>query len=133
MVQKFGDPLELTNVNFEFEFYNKNNALQIQKITGVKRKWEEIEDDTSDLRTISQFLDKGSIDNSFDVIECDNEEEFSNNHSKTTIKYRNLKKKPILIIYPVKYNDLIFPLFYFVIPSIDGGKKVQYLVRNNRS
>jgi hypothetical protein len=132
LVQKFGDALELQNINFELEFYNKNNVLQTQKITGVRRKWEELEDDESDLRTISQFLDRGSKDNSFDIIDKNNEQNFIDNHSQATIKYRNLKKKPILIIYPVKYNDVIFPLFYFFIPSIKGGKKVQYLIRNNK-
>jgi len=133
LAQKFGDPLELTNVNFELEFYNKNNVLQTQKITGLRRKWNELDDEKSDLRTISQFLDRGSKDNSFDIIDENNKGEFENNHAQSTIKYRNLKKKPILIVYPVLYNGLLFPLFYFIIPAINGGKKVQYIVRNNRN
>lgn len=133
LVQKFGDPLELTNVNFELEFYNKNNVLQTQKITGLTRKWDEQDDDKSDTRTISQFLDRGSKDNSFDIIDEENKKDFEGNHAQANKKYRNLKKKPILIIYPVLYNDIIFPLFYFIIPSINGGKKVQYLVRKSRN
>jgi hypothetical protein len=132
-VQKFGDPLELPNVNFELEFYNKNNVLQTQKITGLTRKWDEQDDDKSDTRTISQFLDRGSKDNSFDIIDEENKKNFEDNHAQANKEYRNLKKKPILIIYPVLYNGLLFPLFYFIIPAINGGKKVQYIVRNNRN
>lgn len=133
LVQKFGDALELPNVNFELEFYNKNNVLQTQKITGLTRKWDEKDDDKSDTRTISQFLDRGSKDNSFDIIDEENKKNFEDNHAQANKEYRNLKKKPILIIYPVLYNGIIFPLFYFIIPSINGGKKVQYLVRNSRN
>lgn len=132
-VQKLGDPLELTNINFELEFYNKSNVLQTQKITGLRRKWNETEDDKSDLRTISQFLDRNSKDNSFDIIDEDNKEEFESNHARATIKYRNLKKKPILIVYPILYKNLIYPLYYVILPSINGGKKVQYIVRTNRN
>ena len=133
LVQKFGDALELPNVNFELEFYNKNNVLQTQKITGLRRKWDEPDNDKSDMRTISQFLDRNSKDNSFDIIDENNTDEFENNHAQANVKYRNLKKKPILIVYPVLYNNLIYPLYYIIVPSINGGKKVQYIVRTNRN
>jgi hypothetical protein len=35
--------------------------------------------------------------------------------------------------YPVVDEDFIFPLYYFIIPVINGGKKVQYIVRKNRN
>jgi hypothetical protein len=133
LVQKLGESLELPDIDFELEFYDKNNDLKIQKITGVQRKWNEADDDSSDLRTISNFLDRGSKDNSFDIIDEMNILEFQDNHAKACIKYRNLKKKPIFIIYPVVYNCIVYPLFYIIIPSIEGGNKVQYLVRSNRN
>ena len=133
LVQKFGEALELPNMNFELEFYNKNNVLQIQKITGLTRKWDEPEDDKSDSRTISQFLDRGSKDNSFDIIDEENKNKFEENHAQASKTQRNLKKKPILIVYPVLYKNLIYPLYYVILPSIKGGKKVQYIVRTNRN
>ena len=133
LVQKFGDPIELTSVDFDFDFYNKENVVETQKITGVRRKWEETDDIEQDFRTISQFLDRGSKDNSFDIIDEDNIEEFKKNHGLATKNFRNTKKKPIIITYPVIYKEIIFPLFYIIIPSINGGKKVQYIVRNNRN
>jgi hypothetical protein len=97
---------------------------------GLTRKWEE--DSETSAKTISQFLDRGSQDNSFDIIDKDNEVEFITAHSQAALKYRNKKKKPILIIYPVVYDGLVFPLYYFILPIINDGKKVQYIVRNRR-
>jgi hypothetical protein len=132
LIQKLGDPVEIQGLDFEMEFYNKYNVLESQIIKGVRRKWEE-DLDNSDTRCISQFLDRGSKDNSFDIIDDSNKHEFENNHSQASKKYRNLKKKPILIIYPVVYGGMIFPLFYFILPIINGGKKVEYIVRQNRN
>jgi hypothetical protein len=60
-----------------------------------------------------------------------NQDEFID-YVEATKKYRNEKKKPILIIYPVVKDELIFPLYYFILPIINGGKKVQYIVRKKR-
>jgi hypothetical protein len=132
LAQKPGNSIDLDGIDWELKYYDKNDKLKIQKVHGLKRKWE---DDIQDpnTRTISQFLDRGSKDNSFDIIDKENLKEFEGeNISKTTIKYRNLKVKPIFIIYPVVYDKLIFPLFYIIIPSIKNGEKVVYLIRKKR-
>jgi len=129
LVQKPASAKELKGINWKMEFYNKKNIIEVQDVTGISRKWEESE--TSKTKTISSFLTGRGVDNSFDIIDESNKEEFID-YIEATRKYRNEKKKPILIIYPVINNDLIFPLYYFILPIINGGKKVQYIVRNNR-
>ena len=99
---------------------------------GLVRKWEELEN-TNDTKTISNFLDRNGIDNSFDIIDSNNEKQFIEDYKKANQKYRNQKKIPILIIYPVVYKQMIFPLLYFTLPVINGGKKVNYIVRINRN
>ena len=129
LVQKPGTAKKLLDINWQMKFYNKNNIIELQDVTGISRKWEEKE--TSKTKTISSFLTGRGTDNSFDIIDEKNKDEF-NDYIEATRKYRNEKKKPILIIYPVMYEDLIFPLYYFILPIINGGKKVQYIVRKNR-
>jgi hypothetical protein len=131
LAQKPGNALELPDFIWTMKYYDKNNFLKIDKISGVQRKWED--DDIFNTKTISSFLDSGNIDNSFDIINENNENEFIKSPAQTLLKYRSQKKKPILIIYPVLYKDMLFPLLYFIIPIINGGKKVQYLVRKNRN
>ena len=131
LAQKPGNALKLPNVDWLMEFYDKDNKLEKKQISGITRKWE-VDVDKPDMRTISQFLDRGSKDNSFDIISGDNALEFEEHHSEAAKKYRNLMKKPILIIYPVIYEKMIFPLFYFILPNIKGGRKVNYIVRKNR-
>ena len=129
LVQKPGTAKKLLDINWQMKFYNKNNIIELQDVTGISRKWEEKE--TSKTKTISSFLTGRGTDNSFDIIDEKNKDEF-NDYIEATRKYRNEKKKPILIIYPVMYEDLIFPLYYFILPIINSGKKVQYIVRKNR-
>lgn len=129
LVQKPGTSKDLIGIDWNMEFYNKNNQLEFQKVTGVIRKWDESE--KSDTRIISSFLTGRGADNSFDIIDDQNKDEFID-YIEASRKYRNEKKKPILIIYPVVNGDFIFPLYYFIIPIINGGRKVQYIVRKNR-
>jgi hypothetical protein len=132
LVQKPANAKVLTEINWAMEFYNKKDVLEVQEVTGVLRKWEECETSESETRTISSFLTGRGIDNSFDIIDEQNKDDFID-YIEATRKYRNEKKKPILIIYPAVYLGLIFPLYYFIIPSINGGNKVQYIVRKNRN
>jgi hypothetical protein len=132
LVQKPANAKVLTEINWAMQFYNKKDVLELQEVTGVLRKWEESETSESETRTISSFLTGRGIDNSFDIIDEQNKDEFID-YIEATRKHRNEKKKPILIIYPAVYLGLIFPLYYFIIPSINGGKKVQYIVRKNRN
>jgi hypothetical protein len=129
LVQKTGSAKELPGINWKMEFYNKNNIIELQHITGILRKWEE--EENSKTKTISSFLTGRGVDNSFDIIDETNQDEFID-YVEATKKYRNEKKKPILIIYPVVKDELIFPLYYFILPIINGGKKVQYIVRKKR-
>lgn len=131
LAQKPGAAIKLKKINWEMSFYNKNNNLEIQEVTGLRRKWE---DHNPTTKIISQFLDRGSIDNSFDIIDSENMIEFHGDSiSKTTIKYRNAKMKPIFIVYPVLLEEnFIFPLFYIIIPTIKNGEKVVYLIRKKR-
>jgi hypothetical protein len=129
LVQKPGNAKILKGIDWHMKYYNKSNVLEDQIITGVLRKWEETE--KSDTKIISSFLTGRGVDNSFDLIDQNNKDEFID-YVNATRKYRNLKKKPILIIYPVANRELVFPLYYIIIPSIKGGKKVQYIVRKNR-
>jgi hypothetical protein len=130
LVQKPGNAKELKGIEWNMKFYNKNNQLEFQEVRGVSRKSEKSEN--SDTIIISSFLTGRGFDNTFDIIDDQNKEEF-NDYIEASRKYRNLKKKPILIIYPVVDEDFIFPLYYFIIPVINGGKKVQYIVRKNRN
>ena len=129
LVQKPGASKELNGIDWNMEFYNKNNQLEFQKVTGVSRKWEKSEQ--SNTIIISSFLTGRGYDNTFDIIDDQNKDEFID-YIEASRRYRNEKKKPILIIYPVVNGDFIFPLYYFIIPIINGGKKVQYIVRKNR-
>jgi hypothetical protein len=130
LVQKPGNPQKLTGINWRMQFYNKINILEVQDVMGVIRKCEKSE--PSKTIIISSFLTGRGIDNSFDIVDDHNESEFID-YVEATRKYRNQKKKPILIIYPVINEEIIFPLYYFIIPIINGGKKVQYIVRKNRN
>jgi hypothetical protein len=130
LVQKPGNAKELKGIEWNMKFYNKNNQLEFQEVRGVSRKSEKSEN--SDTIIISSFLTGRGFDNTFDIIDDQNKDEF-NDYIEASRKYRNLKKKPILIIYPVVDGDFIFPLYYFIIPVINGGKKVQYIVRKNRN
>jgi hypothetical protein len=130
LVQKPGNPQKLTGINWRMQFYNKINILEVQDVMGVIRKYEKSE--PSKTIIISSFLTGRGIDNSFDIVDDHNESEFID-YVEATRKYRNQKKKPILIIYPVINEEIIFPLYYFIIPIINGGKKVQYIVRKNRN
>jgi hypothetical protein len=129
LVQKSLSSIELLGINWKMEFYNKNNIIELQSITGLLRKWEEKEE--TQTKTISSFLTGRGVDNSFDIIDENNKGEFKD-YVLATRKYRNQTKKPILVIYPVVYLGLIFPLYYFIIPIINGGKKVKYIVRKKR-
>ena len=133
LAQKPGSAIALESIDWQMEFYNKDNILLKQSITGVQRKWEDIPLSTPTVKYISQFLDRGSKDNSFDIINRENINEFELNHAQAAKKYRNQQVKPLLIIYPVVYETYVFPLLYFIIPEIKGGEKVVYLVRRNRN
>lgn len=132
LAQKPENKQILENINWRLDYYNKNNIIENQEVYGLVRKWEELEN-TNDTKTISNFLDRNGIDNSFDIIDSNNENEFIEDYKKANQKYRNQKKIPILIIYPVVYKQMIFPLLYFILPVINGGKKVNYIVRINRN
>ena len=132
LAQKPDNKQILENINWRLDYYNKNNIIENQEVYGLVRKWEELEN-TNDTKTISNFLDRNGIDNSFDIIDSNNEKEFIEDYKKANQKYRNQKKIPILIIYPVVYKQMIFPLLYFTLPVINGGKKVNYIVRINRN
>jgi hypothetical protein len=129
LAQKNNSAKKLHGIDWKLEFYSKENKIELQEVTGLSRKWEENE--LSKTKTISSFLTGRGIDNSFDIIDESNQYEF-NDYTEATKKYRNKKKKPILIIYPVVNDELIFPLYYFILPVINDGKKVQYIVRKNR-
>jgi len=125
---------EMDGFKWEMKDFDGNN----KQISPVKRKWEDVKSgSTENVLFFSQILEGRSRDISFDLIDDDNRGSFiigeiTNSDAR---KYRNEKKKPILVIYPV-FNDkdekMLFPLLFFIIPIINGGKKVRYLVRNQR-
>lgn len=120
-------------IDFKADFYDKNYRLVNQNISSVKRLAKP--DVKKELLYIESILEGRQKDNIFDIINENNVNEFNGNERKVAQKYRNLHKKPIMLIYPVKDidNDLLFPLLYFILPVINGGKKVQYIVRNRKN
>lgn len=121
--------------NFKASFYDKDYKLvpQPQNISSVKRVAID-KNDKKELLSIKSILEGRQKDNIFDIIDKNNVMEFKGNEKEVAKKYRNLYKKPIMLIYPVEdtKRDLLFPLLYFIVPVIKGGKKVQYIVRNIR-
>jgi hypothetical protein len=78
-------------------------------------------------------------DNIFDIIDEGNYKEYEGATGKDgnprqadiAKKYRNKSGKPMLLVYPVKTDNIgIVPLLYFFIPKIEGADKVRYIVRN---
>ena len=54
LVQKPGTAKKLLDINWQMKFYNKNNIIELQDVTGISRKWEEKE--TSKTKTISSLF-----------------------------------------------------------------------------
>ncbi len=89
----------------------------------------------SDGKTLSfrSILDQQK-DNIFDIIDESNEDEYnSGNKSEIVKKYRNILKKPLLLIYLSASDQApeipVFPLLYFFLPVLDKAEKVTYILR----
>lgn len=124
---------------FKMDYYKNKEKVYAQPITSIKRK-SKLEDNGETLYFPS-ILDKQS-DHVFDIINTENYKEYENcedgfKQSDVVKKYRNKSGIPILMVYPTYTNieeeenkkTKIFPLLYCIIPSIDGIKKVTYIVR----
>ena len=126
--------------DWESDFYDKEKNKCINKpISSLERSFDD-ETQETDTLYFKSILDQQK-DNIFDIIDEDNIEEYRLASAKgakpiksdITKKYRNIKAKPILLVYPVfdkKQGQGLFPLLYFFIPAIDGADKVRYIVRN---
>lgn len=125
LAQKPNNKKEL-GIDWVMKSYDKGNKKATSnKISGVQRKWESSPKSDDYTKYFSQFLDK-KRDNSFDIIDENNIDDYRN--GKTIQNIRSEKKIPILIIYPVVYEDMSFPLYYFAIPE-GIGEPVDYIVR----
>ena len=131
LAQKPNKPEDLGDLSWEMDFYNKHNLLGLNRITGLIRKYTSKDNETL---MFSSFLNS-DVDNTFDIIDEKNIEDYISstdiNQSNKRYKYRNDKKIPIIIIYLVKGDDFVFPLYYITIPLIESGQKVRSVIRNN--
>ena len=86
-----------------------------------------------DYYQVGSIIEGSSKDSTFDLIDNENFEFFSNNNINEQISknIRETKKIPLLLIYPAKYNDFIYPLLYVFCPSIKSNKPVKYLYRKS--
>jgi hypothetical protein len=120
--------------------YYKNGELIRNELIGKVRR-----DDSAVLEPNASYANsiyfKSIVDqhkdNIFDIINQFNLKEFVdeiNNKSQLAKTYRNMQKKPLMLIYlaSTEKSDIdVFPLIYCFIPVIDNIKKVTYIIRNN--
>lgn len=97
-----------------------------------------------------RFLDGGTIDTHFDLLENKSFDEIKDNYDSSiddpisredfNKKERNKLLKPLLLIIPVEYEykdeekpKIKFPLLYIYYPMINDGKKVKYIYRKKNT
>ena len=85
-----------------------------------------------DYYQVGSIIETKARDSTFDLIDSENFEMFSNDVNEQISKnIREAKKIPLLLIYPAKYKDFIYPLLYVYCPLIESNKPVQYLYRKS--
>ena len=85
-----------------------------------------------DYYQVGSIIETKARDSTFDLIDSENFEMFSSDINEQISKnIRETKKIPLLLIYPAKYNDFIYPLLYVYCPLIKSNKPVKYLYRKS--
>lgn len=113
------------------KYFGESTELFLNATTRKPNKDNPKENDTL---TFKSILDAGTVDTSFDLIDDDNLNVFLNKPTERIIQpIRNVKKIPLLLLYPVELDKKLLVLLHVFYPFYKKNKSVKYLYKKSYS